>query len=415
VTSTEPAPIALPHLSTLARRLYNRLPNVYRQLDRRNDYALLRYIGALCSFVGQADDMLDELRGARPVGPATPEPWDLDPDELARWRANRVTKLSMLGDPARAPVEWLPYLAQLSGAYLHPAAGEQERRDTIAAATSGFRAGSRAALAAAARSALTGSRYVSVTPNSTGQAGSTPTMWDVLIRTRSTETPDPQAVIDTIVRKGAKPAGVKLWYGTFGTSWDKIEALFPTWDDWEKRSWDQIEEGAATYADVVDNLAPGPSFETAADIAKWAALAEGGGSAPTWGLSTGNGVDGANAGRLTKVGATGGMAVRSQVITGILQNRDYLFAASAKPSVALNATLRVEWLTGAGAAVSTTVVAVGQLAAADWNRSVLTSRHTAPANAAQARLQVVATGTVAAATYVDVDAALFRIISASGG
>jgi hypothetical protein len=418
MTSVEPAPVSLPELSTLALRLYHRLPAVYRTLDARNGYALLRYVGAACAFAGELDDMIESLRGSRPIGPATPEPWDLCGDELARWRAGRTSTLSLLADPNAAPMEWLPYVAQLVGARLHPQAGVQERRDTIADATSGYRAGSRAALADAARSALTGSRYVLVQPFMRGD-GTAGTMWDITIRTRVSETPSQQAVIDTVVRKGAKPAGARLWYATFGTSWDKIEALFPTWSDWERHTWDQIEEAGATFADVSDNLAPGASFETAADIAKWVGAAQGGGSAPTWALDAGVSIDGANAGRLSKVGATGGMAVKTAAAINdarILPGREFLFSVSAKPSVALaGATLQVDWQNSSGAAISSTSVAVGALAAGDWNRGVLTTRHTSPAGAARAALNVIYTGAIAAGVVVDVDAALFRIVSAAGG
>lgn len=414
MTSIEPAPVALPHLSPLALRLYNRLPRIYRILDARHDHSLLRYIGGAMTFGGDLDAVIEALRGTRPVGPATPEPWDLDAADLELWRESRRQRLSVLTDPLTAPPEYLPYIAQLVGATLHPQASLQERRDTISSATSGYRAGTKAALADAARSALTGSRYVLVQPFTRGD-GTAGSLWDVTVRTRSTETPDAAAVLATIVRKGAKPAGVRLWHAAFGTSWDKIEALFPTWTDWEGRAWDEIEEAGITYADVPDNQAPGASFETAGDVAKWAAAAEGGGSVPTWALASNAGLDGANAGRLTKVGATGGMRTRSQLITGVLPGREYLFSVSGKPSVAVPVTLSIEWLTAGGAAISTTPVAVGTAQPAEWNRGILSSRHTSPATTAQARLNIAATGTVAAGVTLDLDAVLYRLVTAGGG
>lgn len=417
MTSTEPAPIALPYLSQFALRLYNRLPQIYRVMDARNDYALLRYVGAACDFGGEVDDMIESVRGSRAVGPDAPEPWDLDDDELARWRDARTDRLSLLADPALAPPEWLPYIAQLAGTRLHPQAGTQERRDTIADASSGYRAGCRDALADAARSALTGSRYVLIQPFTRGD-GSAGTMWDVTIRTRVSETPDPQAIIDTIARKGAKPAGVKLWYATFGTSWDKIEALFPTWSDWEAHTWDTIEEAGVTYADVTENMAPGASIETSTDLAKYVPVAQGGGTVSTWTLNAGTSIDGANCGRLTKVGATGGMQVKTAaaiVDARILPGRDFTFSASVQPSADTPVTMQIDWQTAAGAAISSTSVAVGTAKAGAWNRSVVTSRHTSPANAARAVLNLIGTGTIAAGRTLDVDAVLFRIITAAGG
>lgn len=54
------------------------------------------------------------------------------------------------------------------------------------------------------------------------------------------ETADPVA---DILEAGAKPAGVILYSDTAQTSWDQIEAAFPTWDDWDGAgSWGAIEE-----------------------------------------------------------------------------------------------------------------------------------------------------------------------------
>jgi hypothetical protein len=412
------APIPLPVLSELAVRLYNRLPQIYRTLDARNDYDLLRYIAAAVSFAGQIDDRIEEIRGARPVGPASPEPWDLEADELERWRAARQTRLSLLGDPVTAPPEWLPYIAQLVGAKLHPKASLQERRDTITAATSGYRAGTRAALADAVRSVLVGSQYVEIIPHM-GQGGTDGTVWEITIRTRGTETPVSSAeVLEAVVRKGAKPAGAKLYHVTFGTSWDKIETTFPTAADWE-RPWSDIEEAGVTYSDSGENMAPGASFESAVDRAKWTQLAEGGGSVPTWAAGNGAGIDGATSGRLTKVGATGGMRLRTAAavvdVAKILPNREFLWSISAKPSVAVPVSMVIDWQNSAGTAISSTTIPVGVLTAGEWNRTQLTTKHLSPANAARAVLTVVVTGTVAAGVTLDVDAALFRLLSAATG
>jgi hypothetical protein len=405
-------------VSDTAQRLWERLPRVYRTMDAAQpDWPFKRLIAALATFPDELDAMAELLRGNRPVGPATPVPWDLEPDELARWQEARTDRNSAITDPDLALPEWLPWLAQMLGVALHPLSGLTERRDTIRFATSGYRGGTRAALADAARPVLTGSRYVDVQPGITA-SGATGTMWDVAIRTRTSETPGGgQSVLDAITRQGAKPAGVQLHYRSFGTSWDIIESRYPTWTDWEARTWDQLEEAGATYA-VPENMAPGPSFETNPDIAQWTATAEGG-SAPTWPAApiAGAGVDGANAGRLTKVGATGGMALTSAQITDarILPGREYVFSISAKPSVAMPLTMMVNWFNSAGTALSSTLVPVGTLVAGDWNRALATTRHTAPANAARARLVPRFTGTIAAGATVDLDAALFRLVTTTGG
>jgi hypothetical protein len=394
--------------------MWERLPRIYRILDAQQAWAFKAYLAGVTSFAGELDVMVERLRGGRPVGPELPEPWDLDPDDLARWRDAHDTRTSELTDPVLADEAWLPWLAQLVGAYLDPAASIAERRDTIRFATSGYRGGTRAALADAARSALTGSRYVLVQPATRGD-GTAGTLWDITLRTRTSETPSPAEVLATVLRKGAKPAGAVLWHASFGTSWDRIESLFPTWTDWEARSWDVIEEAGITFADVPENLAPNASFE--AGVTSWTSIAEGGGTVSTWAGDPTGGVDGAASGQLTKVGATGGMRVRSSVIIDarILPAREYLFSVSGMPSAAVLVSLVVDWQTSAGAVISSTTVATGTSAAGAWNRSTLTSRHTSPALAARAVLNVVATGTIAAGVTLDLDAVLFRLVTTLGG
>ena len=415
MTSPEPTTVngLAPVMSTLVDRLYSRLPRIYRILDQQNGWAFKLWLGAALSFGGEIDDMIELVRGSRPLGPAVPEPWDLDPEDLDRWREAREVRMSLLADPESAPTEWLPWLAQLVGAYLPAGASLAERRDIIGGA--GYRAGTRGAIADAARSALTDSRYVTVIPHQAGYAVGT--IWDLTIRTRSTETPDPAEVLATIVRKGAKPAGARLWHTTFGTSWDRIEALFPTWEDWDAATWTKIEEAGVTYADVPENMAPGASFETAADIAKWTRQTEGGGSLPDWTLAEGAGIDGVAAGRLTKVGATGGMQVQSITIIDarILPEREYLYGISVRPSVTLNAALTIDWKNSTGAAISTSTITTTGLVAGQWTRLGNTVRRDSPLNAARAVLRVVATATVPAGATVDIDAALFRLVSTIGG
>lgn len=417
MTTPEPMPgdPGPPYISVAAQRMYERLPRIYRILDERNGWALKRYLAGAVHFAGDIDTMIERIRGARPVGPAMPEPWDLEADELADWRAARRDVNSALTDPDLANPSWLSYIAQLLGAYLDPRSSLAERRDTIRFATSGYRGGTSAALADAARSALTGSRYVMVQKWTRGD-GDVPSVWDITLRTRASETPvSSQEVIDTVIRKGAKPAGVRLWHTTYGTPWDLVEARFPTWEDWELRPWDAIEESGTTY-EVPENMAPNPSFES--DVSGWTPAAEGGGSVPDWALFAG-GVDGLNGGRLTKLGATGGMRLHTTAAivdaTRVLPEREYIFAASARPSAAVDMALVIDWQNSSGAAISSTTVPVGTLNANEWNRTALTTRHLSPVGTARAVLNLVFTGTVPADTTVDVDAILFRLVTTTGG
>lgn len=155
------------------------------------------------------------------------------------------SRTSDLVDPAGADDAWLPWLGQLLGVTLPPSLSPAERRDAVTFASSGFRSGTKGAVADAARSVLTGTRYARVYDHSIPVNGVlTPGgQWDVTIVTRATETPATADVVAAVVRKAAKPAGVKLYTVPYAASWDTIEAQLPSWDAWEARgSWDRVQE-----------------------------------------------------------------------------------------------------------------------------------------------------------------------------
>lgn len=234
-----------PEVSAFAERLYGRLPEVYRRMDIEQVWLLKRYLAAATHTAGEIETVVERARGSRPAGPASPAPWGLVSDEeLTRWAQARTALPSELGDPLLADDAWLPWLAQLVGARLDPAASEAERRDTIRYATSGWRAGSRAAIADAARSALTGTQYAQVLVHSTVSGGMVVagSPWDITIVTRDSETPDPDAVLGAVLRKGVKPAGAVLHHHPYTTSWTAATAAYPTWADRGGTSWREIEE-----------------------------------------------------------------------------------------------------------------------------------------------------------------------------
>jgi hypothetical protein len=393
---TEPMP---PDVSTLVDRLYHRLPGIYRQLDAGQDWLLKRYLNCVLGAAGDIDDLVEAFRGSRAVGPATPEPWALSPDEMTLYRDARTSRLSSLGDPFAADAAWLPWLAQLVGVRLDPAASETEQRDTIAYATSGYKAGTKRAMEDAARSALIGSRYARCVPQYRPD-GVTPGPWDVTIITRGSETPDPLAVVGAILRKGVKPAGVVLWTQSTQATWDTLEASRPTWADWEASpTWTALEETGLTYADVPDNLAPNASFETG--ISPWVGL-----NASTTASVTG-GPDGAKIARVTSTTTASHTGLVSPVITGILADRDYLVGVSVNPQAALaSAALLVTWQNSSGGTISTTSSAM-TASAGVWTRG--TATHHAPVGAAKAVVTLDG-GVVTVANHVDFDAVLFRLV-----
>lgn len=235
----------VPYMSTLADRLYQRLPEIYRTMDALDGgWPFKRYIAGMLAVAGQIDDTIEAIEGERPIGPASPEPWALAADDLENWRAARQSRPSALADPEQADAAWLPWLAQLVGAVLDPAASEAEQRDTIRYATSGWRGGTRSAIADAARSALTGTKQVSVLVHTKVVGGdiAAGTAWDITIVTKTSETPDVNAVLGAVLRKGVKPAGSVLWHKAFAASWDAVTAAYNTWDSREGKSWTTIEE-----------------------------------------------------------------------------------------------------------------------------------------------------------------------------
>lgn len=159
-----------------------------------------------------------------------------------------VADTSDLVDPMTADESWLPWLAQLVGISLQTNLNAEEQRDAIRSAVSGYRSGTKGAIVASAQSALTGTKFAKVYDHSTsaedgiGKGG----QWDVLIVTRASETPSGADVLDTVVRKGVKPAGVRLYHRTFSTPWSTIESVAPTWADWESYTWQELEELAIT-------------------------------------------------------------------------------------------------------------------------------------------------------------------------
>lgn len=216
-----------PAVSATTERLYDRLPEHYRNADQdaAGDYPLKRYLSLVVDQEGEVETLLDRLDYV---------PADEGGDGGA----------SDLVDPLTAENRWLDWLAQHVGALLEPVLTEAERRDAVSFAPGGWRSGNKQAIRDAARTELTGTKYAAVYDHSTdasaiGAAGE----WDVLVVTRPSETPAAAAVLEAIRRKRAKPAGVLLYWKAYEASWDTIEANLATWDAIEAAgSWDQIQE-----------------------------------------------------------------------------------------------------------------------------------------------------------------------------
>lgn len=217
-------PVLAPAPGALLDRVYDGLPDHYRDADARIDFPLYRWLAGICRELGAVETLIDRV--------------DFVPVEAGGTPGDT----SDLVDPTTADAAWLPWLAQLVGVTLAPELSVTEQRDAILYASAGWRAGTKSAVAAAARTELTGSKYAWVYDHSVSSPGDGGP-WDVLIVTRATETPDVPAVLEAVIRRGTKPAGVVLHHRAYGASWDTVVSTYPTWNAIESAgSWVQIEE-----------------------------------------------------------------------------------------------------------------------------------------------------------------------------
>ena len=251
-----------PTYTTTTERLYRRLPEFYRVLDSQNDWHFKKYISSIADQLNDIDTLVARLEYIPPEDRADYYA-SLDADntyvrpaglEQEEFGFAPIAETSDLLDARTSDLGWLSYLAQLIGADISDLVTESERRDAIILNYLGFRAGSREALEDAAKRVLTGSKYVRVYPHRDGAGGSIfseGTQWDILIITKSNETPSVEDIVDEILRKGAKPAGVVLHHIAYAVTWEIIEATFPTWNNIEAvGTWQNIEFGNAELLPV---------------------------------------------------------------------------------------------------------------------------------------------------------------------
>ncbi len=216
---TFPAPTYGP----FAERLFASLPEYVKETDYLQGSPLKRYLSGVGDELGDVRALADRI-DYRTV-PDGGVPGDT----------------SDLVHPDRADPNWLIWLGQLFGVDVTANLAETEKRDAIRFASSGWRGGTKLAVANAAKSVLIGTRFARVFEHSTATGIGSGTMWDVLVVTRPTETPSPAEVLAAINRKNAKPAGVVLHHRMYEASWEQVETALPTWADWEARTWQQIE------------------------------------------------------------------------------------------------------------------------------------------------------------------------------
>lgn len=211
-----------PVFDTTTERIYSRLPIAYQKEDAKLGWPLKKWLSGACSVMNDVEDLYDRF--------------DYTPPEDGGSKSDT----SDLVDPARTNTAWLPWLAQLVGVNLQPGDSIQLQRDKIAARKAGIKIGTINSIVEVVKTVLTGTKSVYVYNHSDDTGIGAGSEWDVLILTVQTETlSDP---IAAVIEAGVKPAGVKLWHAYYGAPWDDIESMVPTWEDWEQRTWQKLEE-----------------------------------------------------------------------------------------------------------------------------------------------------------------------------
>lgn len=219
-----------PVFSDKTERVWARLPERCRLDDAEHGWAFKTFLSTLTDRTDNVSALAERFTYLPAYSP------------LREGLAAGKYATSDLIDPATADPGWLDWLAQIPGVRLGPGLSVQGKRDAIAGAVNGWAAGTRPSIAAAARTALTGSRFVSVLHHSISTDGDGG-RWDVLLITRITETPDISAVLAAVSAADAIPNGVLLHHRAYTSTWTAMESAYgPTWAARNDRTWAQLQE-----------------------------------------------------------------------------------------------------------------------------------------------------------------------------
>jgi hypothetical protein len=223
-----------PIYTATTERIYKRLPEYLRIADARNDWTLKRWFSCISDQVGFIEDVVQRIN----YWPVT--------------EGGAPNDTSDLVDPDTANPEWLAWIGQMVGVRLGVTTlSVQAQRDLVHYASSGWRGGTKSAIAGAAKSVLSGTRYARVYDHSTdeseiGEGGE----WDVLVVTRSSETPSGADVLDAIRMKNAKPSGVVLWHRPYNASWRVVFRDTDTSTPGKYASWAALEADGGTWLKI---------------------------------------------------------------------------------------------------------------------------------------------------------------------
>lgn len=322
--------MAEPKFGVTTERLYRRLPDVYREQDENQGWPFKKFLASITKVLNDVDLLTARFRYMSQVERTMFKRFaqrDTVYDHPNRVKgAPELGSTSDLVDPLAADESWLPWLGQLVGIKITANMNIFEKRDAIAYAAAGYRAGSKDALEKAVRLVLSGSRYAVALPHTKVENGNimAGTTWDVTMLTRNIESPSSEVILAQIDKPTVKPAGVKLYHRVYQASWDALEAALPYWKDWNAVTWEVLEQIGVSYRALVGNLVPNPSFET--DASSWSTT-----GAATQARQAG-GVDGAGQLRVDFSG-TGNKLTKSGVFS-VVANKAYTAGLTYKSTVA---------------------------------------------------------------------------------
>lgn len=189
-----------PAVAPSTERFYEDLGEALTNPDAEHEWSLLRWVNVVCEAMIEPVDQ-----------------YVRDRDEYPGW----VIAL----DPDNAPVGALGYLAQFVGVTLEPKLTEAEQREKINA-PEGFNRGTPAAIAAAVKRTLTGTKTVLITEREGGNA------YRYRVRTYASETPDPAATEAVVRSRLVKPIGHKVFYSALEAQlWADVLTKHDTWAD----------------------------------------------------------------------------------------------------------------------------------------------------------------------------------------
>ena len=255
-----------PTYNTTTERLYKRLPEIYRILDATTntyentanvDYPFKTFLSGIIDILGEIDTTVERLKYVTPenrneyasasnIYNTYVRPAGLEDAALGYLPLNETSDLF---DGRTADEEWLPWLGKLIGVKADPNEAESVKRDKVIFAYEGFKAGSKQSMGNAVKEVLSGSKFTRVFDHSTVVSGFlTPSAseWDVVIMTKTPETPAGFDLAATVIAKGAKPAGVVLYYLAYTLYWDALESALANWTAIEATlNWDTLETSGA--------------------------------------------------------------------------------------------------------------------------------------------------------------------------